>query len=78
MAAGHTGGHRRSVPLSCTPEVKGRGTFQEKSISQEPQSRWTPGWHCLSKLNEEKNGSQWKLHGEEYVPCLDQILSQEV
>lgn len=53
MEAGHTGRHRH--------HVRGRGTFQEKSISQAPQSRWTPGWLCLSKLNEGSGGKRERM-----------------
>lgn len=68
MAVGHTGRHRH--------RVKGRGTFQEKSISQAPQSRWTPGWCCLSKLNEGsggkkgENGSQWMCDANKNIPLV--------
>lgn len=67
MAAGHTGRHRHYV--------RGQGTLQEKSISQAPQSRWTPGWQCLSKLNDgsggkRENGSQWTGEGKKNIPLV--------
>lgn len=70
MAAGHTGGHWLTGSLaapSCSSEIRGRGTFQEKSISQAVQNRCRPGHLYLPKLNE-KGGST-----AEEIPPLNSV-----